>query len=125
MLLRTALGAFVLYHSATHLLAGSSLAPEAWIVELLLGLCAVLLIIGLFTPCAAALLGVLQIAAHSFVSPSVGRLFFSNSSTAFATALTVSIVIMGPGALSLDARLFGLREIIIPTTRVKGSPDQR
>jgi uncharacterized membrane protein YphA (DoxX/SURF4 family) len=125
LLLRTALGGFVLYHSGMHLLAGSSIAIEAWIVELLLGLCALLLIVGLFTPCAAAVISVLQIIAHSFVSPSIGRLFFSSSSTAFAAALAVSIVMMGPGALSLDARLFGLREIIIPPSRVKGSPDQR
>jgi hypothetical protein len=32
-------------------------------------------------------------------------------------ASTVSLVLQGPGAFSLDARLFGWREIIIPPSR--------
>jgi hypothetical protein len=33
-------------------------------------------------------------------------------------AISAALVLLGPGAFSLDARLFGRREIIIPESRV-------
>jgi uncharacterized membrane protein YphA (DoxX/SURF4 family) len=32
-------------------------------------------------------------------------------------AMSLALVLLGPGAISLDARLFGRREIIIPESR--------
>jgi len=40
--------------------------------------------------------------------------FDSRTEIAFATTILLAIVILGPGAFSIDARLFGRREIIIP-----------
>jgi hypothetical protein len=34
-------------------------------------------------------------------------------------AIAVAVIFLGPGALSLDARLFGRREIIIPNNPSK------
>jgi hypothetical protein len=40
--------------------------------------------------------------------------------TAFTlAAISAALVLLGPGAFSLDARLFGRREIIIPESRVQ------
>ena len=40
--------------------------------------------------------------------------------TAFnLAAISAALVLLGPGAFSLDARLFGRREIIIPEGRVQ------
>jgi uncharacterized membrane protein YphA (DoxX/SURF4 family) len=125
LLLRAALGAIVLYEAGIDLFAGSNATMETWIVELLFAASAILLIVGLLTPCAAAVLGVLVIVAHLFFNPAACSLSASALFTALAAASAAAIVILGPGALSVDARLFGLREIIIPTTHAKRPPDQR
>ena len=125
MLLRTALGAFVLYQSVISLAAGSNATLESLVVDLLFAVTAILLIVGLLTPYAAAALGALEIVAHSFFSPANCRLCACTSTTVFAAALTTAIVILGPGAWSMDARLFGLREILIPGPRAARSLDRR
>jgi len=64
-----------------------------------------LLGLGLFTPlcCVASILG--QIAMRSVqVDRDVSRL-------AFSLALTVALLLLGPGALSFDSQLFGRRLI--------------
>jgi hypothetical protein len=115
LLLRVALGGIVLYQGSTDLLTGSHVTLDTWIVELVFGVSAILLIAGLFTPCAAAVLGVLVIVAHFFYSPASCSLSASAVLTALVAGVAAAIVFLGPGALSVDARLFGLREIIIPT----------
>jgi uncharacterized membrane protein YphA (DoxX/SURF4 family) len=46
--------------------------------------------------------------------------------TAFnLAAISAALVLLGPGAFSLDARLFGRREIIIPEGRVQRVDDSR
>ena len=44
----------------------------------------------------------------------VPNLFDEKLSAILAAIIAVAIVFLGPGAFSLDARLFGRREIIIP-----------
>jgi hypothetical protein len=41
----------------------------------------------------------------------------SEPSVAVVVAVALALVLLGPGAYSLDARFFGLRQIIIPPTR--------
>ena len=44
--------------------------------------------------------------------------------TAFnMAAISATLLLLGPGAFSLDARLFGRREIIIPESRVQPVDD--
>ena len=40
-------------------------------------------------------------------------------------AISAALVLLGPGAFSVDARLFGRREIIIPEGRVHRVDDSR
>lgn len=55
-----------------------------------------------------------------FPGPHLG--LFENPMTAvLALVIAFSLVCLGPGAFSLDARLFGRREVIIPTN----SPDNQ
>ncbi len=73
-----------------------------------------LLLIGFLTPIAGTLaaLAAIGVAFSWFPAPAV-NLFDAILPTALVV-VAVAIVLLGPGALSLDARLFGRREIIIP-----------
>jgi len=42
--------------------------------------------------------------------------FDTRTTAALAVVIAAAVVCLGPGAFSLDARLFGRREIIIPKT---------
>ena len=49
-----------------------------------------------------------------------------SASAAFnLAAISAALVLLGPGAFSLDARLFGRREIIIPEGRVQPVDDSQ
>jgi uncharacterized membrane protein YphA (DoxX/SURF4 family) len=75
----------------------------------------VALIAGFFTPLAGTLVGlVVAGTAALWIPPPSVNLFDTPLPTLLTAIMTVSVVILGPGALSVDARLFGRREIIIP-----------
>jgi uncharacterized membrane protein YphA (DoxX/SURF4 family) len=70
---------------------------------------------GFLTPLAALLVGAcfLGIAASWFPEPSLG--LHDARVAAFGMTITaVALALLGPGAFSLDGRLFGRREIVIP-----------
>jgi uncharacterized membrane protein YphA (DoxX/SURF4 family) len=73
------------------------------------------LVAGLFTPIAGVIagLGALGIGFSLMPAPTP-NLFDARLSAIFAAIMTAAIVFLGPGAYSLDALLFGRREIIIP-----------
>jgi uncharacterized membrane protein YphA (DoxX/SURF4 family) len=89
-------------------------APPEWVIASLLILVGTMLIVGVLTPFAgltAALISVLSGFSWVAFSPSAspdwaGRLFF--------LIVSCAIVLMGPGAFSVDAYFFGRREIVIP-----------
>jgi uncharacterized membrane protein YphA (DoxX/SURF4 family) len=73
------------------------------------------LLTGFLTPLAAALTLVSAMVPWMYIAPAAGAiLFLQNLLAAFLGAVAVAIVFLGPGGFSLDARLFGLREIVIP-----------
>jgi uncharacterized membrane protein YphA (DoxX/SURF4 family) len=74
-----------------------------------------LLTIGLITPVVAFLV-VLSAAgvALALLPLCAPYLFDSRVSETFALANLLAVLLLGPGAFSIDARLFGRREIIIP-----------
>jgi len=74
-----------------------------------------LLLVGFLTPVAGALvgLGTLGIALAWFPA-ATPNLFDAKLPAAFAVIMSAAIVFLGPGAFSIDARMFGRREIIIP-----------
>jgi uncharacterized membrane protein YphA (DoxX/SURF4 family) len=74
-----------------------------------------LLTAGFLTPIAASLvvLGALGF-AFSLAPPCTNNLFDGKLSAIFAGIILAAIFCIGPGAFSLDARLYGRREIIIP-----------
>ena len=77
------------------------------------------LLIGLLTPIAATVVGVAATAMWFSILVGVmnRNLFTSKVSVGFLAAVAIAVACLGPGAFSIDARLFGLREIVIPPSR--------
>ena len=116
MLLRAAGGAVLIAQGATYF--SNRHEPgflHAVVVSAVMAV-GVLLLIGLLTRAVAvvaALVGMSSIFAW-FPGSGVDS-FDAHITAALSSAIALSIVCLGPGALSVDARLFGRREVIIPS----------
>ena len=98
--------------------------PSATLATWFMGLSAfaagVLLLIGFVTPIVAAVVAAATAALwFSFLPAPIPNLFDSRISIIFVFTMLVTIVGLGPGAFSVDARLFGRREIIIPPRKLE------
>lgn len=76
------------------------------------GIAGLLLILGLLTPVASALVGSSYIGL-AFAAPTAAC-HPSETALTYMLVIAISITLLGPGAFSFDSRLFGRREIIIP-----------
>jgi uncharacterized membrane protein YphA (DoxX/SURF4 family) len=89
--------------------------PEMLLAGLAALAAGVLLLIGYLTPIAGAAVGLGAIGVELSLLPAcASTLFDSRPAIVFAVTMLVAILLLGPGAFSLDARIFGRREIIIP-----------
>jgi uncharacterized membrane protein YphA (DoxX/SURF4 family) len=91
--------------AATALAAGLALASGA------------ALLAGFFTPAATSLAGTTLILLAWTSGAGPDGLVFDRTGASALAAVAAAIVFVGPGALSVDARLFGRREIVFPHTR--------
>ena len=112
LLLRIAIGVSVIVHGVNCIRA---LALIVGIVEVLSG---TLLVIGFLTPVAGLLvsLGAAATAYSRFSLPSA-HVAEARWMDASILIVTMALVILGPGSISIDARLFGRRRIVIPRRR--------
>jgi uncharacterized membrane protein YphA (DoxX/SURF4 family) len=77
-----------------------------------------LLLAGLMTPLVAGLVAAVGIGiALSLIPLPPQAVFDSYLAIVNLIVLSIAIVLLGPGAFSLDARMFGRREITIPASR--------
>ena len=112
-MLRTALGVVVIARSVLLLSAPESTMTSGVLAGLSGMLTGALLVAGFFTVLAAVLLGVLSV--YALWSGAVTVPIIDSGTTAVLGCIVgFALVLLGPGAFSADARLFGPREIIIP-----------
>jgi len=75
---------------------------------------AAFLLVGYLTPIASVLAGLACLSsAVPLISGPTSSLLTTKPEAGFATAIAAALFFLGPGAFSLDARLFGRREIVI------------
>jgi uncharacterized membrane protein YphA (DoxX/SURF4 family) len=115
LLLRAAVGAVVAVQGAICLVEDANLKLWGWVIGVSAVVCGVSLLAGFLTPLASGLAGLGGVSvALSWIPAPDPNLFDDKLSIVFVVIMTVAIFLLGPGAFSLDARLFGRREIIIP-----------
>jgi hypothetical protein len=117
LLLRFAVAAVLAEHAGACLFdAGAS--SGAWIVGVLAAAAAGVLALGFLTPLSAASAVVIAAGLALRVLPSPARSAFGVGSATFAVTLAAAaLALLGPGGFSVDAALFGRREITIPPHR--------
>lgn len=114
LLLRAVLGIAIVVQGAPYIGA-----PDATVASWILGLAALasgcLLLIGFLTPVASVVVGldVVGISLSNLPPTTVG-VFESRAALIFGATILLAIFGAGPGRFSVDARVFGRREIIIP-----------
>ena len=123
LLLRGAVGLIAAIQGAFYLSDNAGSAPGAWLGGLF-GLAAGgALLIGFLTPVAGVIVGLGVIGVGFSIFPAASsNLFDAKLSVILTGIMTAAIVFLGPGAFSLDARLFGRREIIIPQNPRRPEP---
>lgn len=113
LLLRLAIGSALIYHAVVALARHVTLAPAALhSVLILVGTC---LLLGVWTPFAgmlAALLTAIQIVSYPA----------SGAPRIWITVIAVALTLLGPGAWSVDARLYGWKDIKILDRKRSDSP---
>lgn len=119
LLLRAVFGVALLVQGGFYL-RGPDPAPGEWFVGLTALAAGVLMLIGFLTPIVGVVVGVGGIGVGLSLLPSCATtLFESRTLIVFAVTMLLTIIVLGPGAVSVDARIFGRREIIIPSVGSK------
>jgi uncharacterized membrane protein YphA (DoxX/SURF4 family) len=114
LLLRAAVGLAAVVQGAVALYASGPATVRTWIAGLAAVASGFFLLIGFLTPVAGILVGLGTLGTDLLSGPSQMGVSAGWLSTAFLVVMAACVVLLGPGALSIDARLFGRREIIIP-----------
>ncbi|HWY56299.1 MAG TPA: DoxX family protein [Terriglobales bacterium] len=115
LLLRAAAGIVLLVHGAAYLIDWRALDLLILALGLLMVASGLLLSIGYLTPLASVMAGLFCVGnAFSWLATPNLQLFEGKLTAVLGIVVAVALICLGPGAFSLDARLFGRREIIIP-----------
>jgi uncharacterized membrane protein YphA (DoxX/SURF4 family) len=122
LLLRGAAGSVLLVQAATYFVDSHALTVPAWAIASLMVASGAALLIGYLTPFAAILAMLISVGATFYWFPVPNfDLFEARLTAALAIVIVAALVCLGPGAFSLDARLFGRREIVIPSSHPQKS----
>jgi uncharacterized membrane protein YphA (DoxX/SURF4 family) len=108
LLLRTTLGITTIVQSGKYLSGQSDSSGLIIFAAIASIICGILLLLGFLTPIAGVLLFASGMIAAIFLFPYFAEVYI------YEIILFASVVLLGPGTFSVDAKLFGRREIIIP-----------
>jgi uncharacterized membrane protein YphA (DoxX/SURF4 family) len=118
LLLRCAVGYAAIIQAAGCLATAAASDWQSWTLAIISIGAGFLLIVGLITPLASALV----LTCYSGLASTLPLVPSHASGAAVIQTIAgaVSLALLGPGAFSLDSRLFGRREIIIPDSTPMG-----
>lgn len=115
LLLRASLGSTAIVQAA---LCFFGQGPDSWGAKIVSALSVAIgasLLLGIFTPIGSGLIALGGVGiALSWLPSTCPCAFHFNLSTIYIIVMAAAIIFLGPGAFSLDSRLFGRREIQIP-----------
>jgi len=115
LLLRTAVGITAVVQGILYLSSTAVHSALVWVAGVALILGGVALVIGLLTPLAGLLVGLCVTGmALSWLPVPPFALLDSRTVDSGMIVTAIAIVLLGPGAFSIDGYLFGRREIVIP-----------
>jgi uncharacterized membrane protein YphA (DoxX/SURF4 family) len=109
LLLRALVGVTLIAQIVAYV-GSTKLSVLGWVVAALVLIIASCLLVGFMTPVAAIVIGLGAIALAA------SNVLDTNQTLLNMIVLTTAIALLGPGAFSIDARMFGRREILIPNT---------
>jgi uncharacterized membrane protein YphA (DoxX/SURF4 family) len=118
LLLRAAAGAGFVAQGAAYFGGKQAAGAFTFAVAAFMVVIGALLLVGSLSRWAAVVAAITSLLSVFpwFPGPRVG-LFETPITTMLAALIATALVCLGPGAFSVDARLFGRREVIIPKTR--------
>lgn len=115
LILRASLGVTLVADGSARLWGRHDLGLLAWVAGIVAIASGVSLVIGYLTPLASVFAALTIIGTMlSWFGSHLSPVLDSRVAIDLATSMAVALVCLGPGAFSIDARLFGRREIIIP-----------
>jgi uncharacterized membrane protein YphA (DoxX/SURF4 family) len=114
LVLRAAAGGTLAAQGVIHLFSPPSLTMTVLAASIFLTLTGVFILIGFLTPIVSPL-AALECAAALVWSTLPWGLLSSNFVVCRLIAMFVAIALIGPGAFSVDAHIFGWKEIVIPS----------
>ena len=116
MLLRAVAGGVTAMHGGRYLSQSTDLEATVLALGLLAVISGVALVAGFLTPGAAVAVGVATLLlAASWPDPPAPIRHLDGTAALLVAVDAIALALLGPGAHSIDAYLFGRREIIIPS----------
>jgi len=110
LLLLRAAAAIAVVRSALYLAAAGSQTPGAWLVASVSAVAGVCVLIGFMTPAASVVMGAMVAIAWSQAPLEA---FPHGFGVPLLIGVSAALALIGPGAFSVDARLFGRRRILV------------
>jgi uncharacterized membrane protein YphA (DoxX/SURF4 family) len=115
LLLRCALAAILTNQGYSYLLSWNQSGWPARVLGMTGIAAGVLLLIGYLTPFASSVgIMICAFSRFSWLGPRSPSVLSDKLQIALGILISVAMLCLGPGAFSIDSRLFGRREIIIP-----------